>query len=83
MWHWRRVAEVLLAPLLEEVESDAGLGRPIAIGRIGLSRRGSIDEAVVKDGAMASVVMAGRESAQQTAALECRREPTLIMMCRS
>jgi hypothetical protein len=41
------------------------LGRPIAIGSTGVGRRGLIDEAVVRGGAKASMVIAGREPAKQ------------------
>jgi hypothetical protein len=41
------------------------LGRPIAMGRTGAARRRLIDEAVVRGGAAASMVIAGRGPAQQ------------------
>ena len=48
--------------------SDRGggeFGRPIAIGRIGVARRGLIDDAVVPGGATTSKAIAGREPAKQ------------------
>jgi hypothetical protein len=84
LWGFRQrrsVADVLIASF-GTCRRGVGFGRPIAIGRTGVEQRRLKAEMAILGDARASMVV-GWSRRSISAALECGREPDLIMMCRS
>jgi len=65
IWSLAVCCRGLLTAALGSDRRGGELGRPTAIGRTGVARLGLIDETVVRGGAAASMIVAGREPAKQ------------------